>query len=60
MNENPTAIDEGIEESVEEDKSMMDKIEEATGGTHPDPPVAGDEQEGNFEGIIRGRDAESM
>jgi hypothetical protein len=41
-----------IAESVEPPhKSVWVKIEEATGGMHKPAPRAGDQQEGNFEGI---------
>jgi hypothetical protein len=51
---------EDVEKSAEpDDKSFLEKVEEATGGMHKPAPRAGDQQEGNFEGIEHSHDAES-
>jgi hypothetical protein len=49
----------GKDEHDDDDKSVIDKIEEATGGMHKDVPLAGFDQEGNFEGIQDAQQAES-
>jgi hypothetical protein len=53
MSEKPATQD-----AEDQDKSMLDKIEEATGGTHAPAPRAGYEDEGNFEGIQDAQQAE--
>lgn len=60
MSPDPVTIPEE-ESDVADDKSVIDKLEEATGGMHKGAPAAGEQQEGNFENtVIRGREAESM
>jgi hypothetical protein len=50
---------EDVEKSAEpEDKTFFEKIEEATGGMHKPVPLAGDQQDSNFEGIESSQVAE--